>query len=361
MKILFLTCNGIKDASFGGAKCSIRNYEALKEHGDVEVLTIQKKSNMASFLSVLQGYFPPVGRNDLKTVAEMLDKEKYDLVFFDGSYFGNIVKYVKKRGVRAITFFHNCEQDYLEVRMGRGFSVKKMMYHASIVKQERMAAQNSDANIVLTGRDKGRIQTLYAAKNITIIPMTLPDIYQGEAGTAFEAKKPQDKVCLLFGPLGRANEEAFKWFVENVSPYLKCRTLVAGKGFDAYRQKWSSEKVSVTGFVNDVSQVYEATDCVAIPLLSGGGMKIKTAEAMMFGKYIYGTAEAFVGYDIDTDRAGALCATAKDFIDAINRQMDMDMPAFNSYTRERYLEKYSSEASREAFAQILINQSKGEA
>jgi glycosyltransferase involved in cell wall biosynthesis len=106
------------------------------------------------------------------------------------------------------------------------------------------------------------------------------------------------------------------------------------------------------GFVEDVSELYGRADCVAIPLLSGGGMKIKTAEALMHGKYIYGTNEAFVGYDIDYDSVGGLCDTAQDFINAINRQIDKDIPAFNDYSRKIYLEKYSMQSSEKAFAEI---------
>lgn len=361
MNILFLTCNGVEDASFGGAKCSIRNYEALKKYSDVEVLTIQKKSNMASVMSILQGYFPPVGKNDLKTVKEKLDKGLYDMVFFDGSYFGSIVDYVKKIGIRTVTFFHNCEYDYLDVRLGSGRSLKKTVYRPLITKQERLAAKKSERNIVLTERDSKRIQALYGVDEPCVIPMSLPDVFPGEAAMEANKRGKQDipaacdKTCLLFGPLGRANEEAFSWFVENVSPYLKCRTLVAGKGFDAYKDKWSSEKVSVAGFVKDVSEIYRLADCVAIPLLSGGGMKIKTAEALMFGRYIYGTREAFVGYDLEANKAGGLCNTAKDFIDAINRQMEQDKPSFNRYSRELYLEKYSLQASEAAFGELLAS------
>lgn len=358
MKILFLTCNGIEDASFGGAKCSIRNYEALKKYAEVEALTIQKRSNFASVMSILQGYFPPVGKKDLNTVKEKLGQGQsaqgaYDLVFFDGSYFGSIAEYVKKRGIRTITFFHNCEYDYLDVRLGNGRSLKKSVYRRLITKQERLAAVRSDKNIVLTPRDAERIRQLYGVSEPCVIPLSLPDVYPKEAKCEKEAS---DKTCLLFGPLGRANEEAFLWFVENVSPHLNCRTLVAGKGFEAYKDQWSSEKVSVVGYVEDVAEIYAQADCVAIPLLSGGGMKIKTAEALMFGKYIYGTGEAFVGYDVDAAQVGGECETAQDFIDAINGQMEQDRPSFNKYARELYLEKYSMSACEAAFAEILKNE-----
>lgn len=103
MKILFITCNGVEDAAFGGAKASIRNYEMLQKYADVDVMTVLKKSNLASAGSILQGYFPPVSRRDLREVKKCLSR--YDCLFFDGSHFGNIVKYVAGQEKDIICFF----------------------------------------------------------------------------------------------------------------------------------------------------------------------------------------------------------------------------------------------------------------
>ena len=44
------------------------------------------------------------------------------------------------------------------------------------------------------------------------------------------------------------------------------------------------------------------------PIFEGSGMKLKTCEALMFGKNIIGTPEAFAGYDIDDyTNVGACC------------------------------------------------------
>lgn len=43
-------------------------------------------------------------------------------------------------------------------------------------------------------------------------------------------------------------------------------------------------------------------------------MKTKTAEALMYGKTIIGTKEAFEGYVLD-EKAMKLCSNAQEFID----------------------------------------------
>lgn len=345
MKMLFITCNGIENAAFGGAKASIRNYELLKQFGEVNVMTIQKKSNAASAVSILQGYFPPAGKGDLKAVKKSLGE--YDLVFFDGSHFGNIIKYVRSQNVKTICFFHNCEYDYIEVRFGQRNSLKKSIYKRLIAKQERLAAQCADRNIAFTQRDAERISRLYKVAIPRIVPLSLIDIYEKRP------LKNQERDCLLLGPAGQANEEAFGWFVKNVSPHLHCKTKVAGKGMEAYKDIWAGEKVEVCGYVDDMAQLYADAACVAIPLLSGGGMKIKTAEALMFGKYIFGTDEAFVGYELDYARVGGKCNSAEEFIEKINDFLDTGTDLFNKYSRRMFEDRYSLQASKEAFAEIM--------
>jgi len=351
MKILFITCNGVEDAPFGGAKASRRNYELLKKYAEVDVMTVRKKSNFASAVSVLQGYFPPGSRKDLEAVKAIL--AAYDCVFFDGSHFGNLVKYVSGQGVKTICFFHNCEYDYIEVRFGEGKSLKKSVYKKLIARQEKLAAQSAGYNIVFTERDAERVSQLYGVKRPGILPLSLKDMY--------EEREPGggERECLLFGPLGQANEEAFGWFVKEVSPRLCCRTRVAGRGFEVHQRDWGSDKVTVQGYVEDIAGLYADAACVAIPLLSGGGMKIKTAEALMFGKYIFGTDEAFVGYGLDFDRVGGKCNSAREFIEKINGFLGKEAQYRNSYSRQVYEEKYSLEASEKKFGRLLEQILKG--
>lgn len=346
MKILFITCNGVEDAAFGGAKASIRNYELLKKYAEVDVMTVRKRSSLASAASVLGGYFPPVSGRDLKAVRAVLDR--YDCVFFDGSHFGNIVKYVSGKGVKTICFFHNCEYDYIEVRFGPSTSLKKSVYKRLIARQEKLAARCAGINMVFTQRDAERIGGLYAVEPPRVAPLSLKDAYE-------ERQPGRERECLLFGPLGQANEEAFGWFVREVSPYLRCGTRVAGKGFEVHKEDWGSRKVAVQGYVEDIAQLYADACCVAIPLLSGGGMKIKTAEALMFGKYIFGTDEAFVGYELDCGKVGGRCNTAQEFIEAVNGFLDRgrDFDFYNGYARRLYEEKYSLQASGRVFAEVL--------
>lgn len=49
------------------------------------------------------------------------------------------------------------------------------------------------------------------------------------------------------------------------------------------------------GMVAHVAEFYHTVECVINPMVGGTGLKIKTVEALAFGKPVIGTADAFVG------------------------------------------------------------------
>lgn len=346
MKALFITGSDFSDDTYGGPKGSIRNHLLLQKYFDVDVYLVEKKSSVRSVLSILKGYFPPTDNSDIQAVRELCKKNEYKLVFFDGSTYGEFIKVIDRFTTKIVIFYHNCQHDYMEVRFGAKWSLKKAIYTFMNDRSEKMSTNMADVHICLSKRDAKRIKEIYGQEVQFILPLTIMDKYEVRNAVISE------QACLLFGPVGTANVEAFSWFVKKVSPYLHCKTIVAGKGFEAY-SKWSSDKVSVIGFVESISDLYNSVSCVAIPLFSGGGMKIKTVEAMMFGKSIFGTDEAFVGYDVDYKKIGALCNDENTFIREINSFIDSGGTVFNEYSRNLYNEKYCVNSSEKTFKEIM--------
>ena len=82
-------------------------------------------------------------------------------------------------------------------------------------------------------------------------------------------------------------------------------------------------------------------------------MKTKTAEALMFGKKIIGTPEAFSGYEGITNEVGRVCNSADEFIDAINNADTMVSHRFDSKLRKIYENKYSYSSAKIRLERIL--------
>lgn len=350
MNILFVSCNGIEDAAFGGPKGSIRNYKALQKYGTVIPIHIAKESNFQSATSLFEGYYPPVSNKYLRDIKQIIRDKSIDLVFFDQSLYGKLVSEVNNLGCVTIVFCHNCEADFNNVRFSNSKNkIKKYLYSKAIKSNERTAVQSANKIAVFSKRDAERIFELYGVRASSIIPLGAED-----KCTAIDNNNNSrsENYCLLLSPAYLANVQGVRWFVTNIAKHLKCKTVIAGKGFEKFQNEFQLPNITVYGFVDDIRPLYQNAKVVAIPQLVGGGMKVKTIEAMMFGKNIVGTTEAFAGFDIDINSFGKICDKPEDFADAIN-DFYLHGEAFNKNSRIAYEENYSLEASAKEFDYLM--------
>ncbi len=347
INVLFISCNGIDDKSIGGPKGTIRNYECMSIYGEITNFHIVKKSNYNSAVSLIEGYYPPMDNAYYREIENIIENKEINIAFFDQSFYGDYVKRCKKKGCKTIVFCHNCEADYNEVRFTNTANiVKKRLYSKRIVKNERQSIQSSDVVVTFSERDANRIKELYGRRADFIIPLGLLDKYTGN-------KKTEIKYdVLVFSPVTEANLYGVRWFVNNVAHKINGKVLIAGNGFEQYSKELSRDNVDIIGYVDDIEEVYMSARMVAIPQFIGAGMKVKTAEALMFGKEIIGTKEAFEGYDDDIYNVSSLCNTSDEFIKAINKRIEMQISS-NETARQLYLDKYSINAGNRAFDEII--------
>ena len=351
MNILFVNVNGLdSNSDYGGPKGTIRNFKCLQKCGNVIPYTVPNDFLIVKILSVILGYFPPISRRRFSDIKSIILKENIDVVFFDQSFYGSWVPKVKKMGCKAIIFCHNCEKDFLEVRFAhKGKSFKHFVYKNLIERNEGIALRSADIICTFLERDSRRVEACYPGIKVNYeIPLAMEDKLSSPESVISD----NNDSCLIFGPATNVNIIGVRWFVKNVSPYLNCKTIVAGKGMDNYRSELETNKVTVEGYVASLDDIYRKSNIVVIPQLEGAGMKVKTVESLMYGKYVVGTKEAFEGFNIDIDRIGAICNTAEDFINVINRYITEKL-GFNSEARDIYERLYSVEASLGIFQKII--------
>lgn len=94
-----------------------------------------------------------------------------------------------------------------------------------------------------------------------------------------------------------ANEEGLRWFIDNVYPHLSADMSIhiAGSGAEWLNDKY--ENISYQGFVDNVQEFLRKARVIAIPTLSGGGIQIKTLDAIASGSSIVATSLASRGID----------------------------------------------------------------
>lgn len=124
-------------------------------------------------------------------------------------------------------------------------------------------------------------------------------------------------------------------FIHNVLPHTDMQLTVVGKGMK--KLNIDNSKVTIYDGVKSIASFYIDADFVIAPIVSGGGMKVKIAEAMMYGKKIVGTPEAFQGYE--KIPCSYICETYSDFVETINSLSGF---SYNTCVREYFLSDYET-------------------
>lgn len=349
-KILFIGKNYKNGLVNGGNEVTKRNVEILKELYEVdEVLLEFKVSYLKKLWYILTCNTLNFNRNIKNNLKKKIKVNTYEYVWIDTSIYGSIAKYIKNENpkIKIITFFHNIEYSYFKEKI-KVEGIKNLIMLPYIYVNERRIINNSDKLIVLNRRDSEKLKKEYREEAELIIPLTLKDKFEGIRNKNIETNI---KRGLFVGSNFFANVQGIKWFVENVLPEVEMELIIVGSGMDLLKEELENKnlKVKVLGFVKDVGPEYQKADFVIAPIFFGSGMKTKTTEALMYGKTIFGTQEAFEGFNLNFERVGGLCNTKEEFIKKINENIKNKI---NNYSRETYLKLYSNERVKKIIKEI---------
>ena len=189
-------------------------------------------------------------------------------------------------------------------------------------------------------------------KNIFIIPNSYPidRLSSKIMSTGFENRN----IFLFVGTLNYGpNSNGLEWFIESIFPYIKkidraSILLVVGRDPE---EKLITKCSGIPGIelhanVPDVGPFYERCGIVVVPILSGGGTRIKILEAGMSGRPVFSTPFGAYGLDV-TDGKDIMIFNDRDSF--IERYEQMNMKEM--YENIRYNLKITVEAkySTESF------------
>ncbi|MEZ0492493.1 glycosyltransferase family 4 protein [Kineococcus sp. TBRC 1896] len=120
---------------------------------------------------------------------------------------------------------------------------------------------------------------------------------------------PATRTALFVGAVDYGpNRAALRWFLDEVWPQVltrvpSARFLAVGRGLSAVHPRPTGEPGGVE-FHSDVAAVdpfYERADVCVVPLLSGGGTKIKLVEALSRGRAVVTTSLGLEGLEEHRD------------------------------------------------------------
>jgi glycosyltransferase involved in cell wall biosynthesis len=356
---LLLVTRSLEAFPSGGREmlCKL-NHDALSDLYGENFRCIELSNRPLNGLRTLgrafQGYIDGLDAESLQSILSAVQNEQISKVFVDGSNLGALVKAVKQEfpAVEVSTFFHNVEARFFLGSLRQSKTLRALAVMTVNYIAERMSVRYSEKLICLSERDSRLLKKTYGRAATHISPMALQDKLPADLDLTVHAKR--EKFALFVGGVFYANRAGITWFVRHVVPRINIKICIVGRGFEDLRQELECEgKVEVIGAVDSLAQWYLDAHFVIAPIFDGSGMKTKVAEALMFGKKIIGTPEAFSGYEDIVDKAGHVCLTADDFVAAINAADEMISAPFDTELRAIYQSRFSLPVSQIRMGNIL--------
>jgi len=344
---LFIYNNPL-DGRNGGSLITRRNLKMVEQSFDsVDAIHIAMKKvcelsaiqKIYTTLRNLLGYAGGLTKQQIENILRMIQNKRYCFVFIDTSIYGRLCRIVKLKfpSMPVLVFFHNCEYQFARERVQvDGPLFIPILF--SVYLNEKSSLIYADSNVFLNERDLRKTEERYRVKldKAKIIPISMPDTFDPCSDADMLQKEP---YLLFVGSAFYANIEAVKWLINNLAGRIESKIVIVGSGMMASFPEHIKD-LEIFDFVNDLSVMYAGACAVILPIYYGSGMKVKTCEALMYGKKIIGSQEAFEGYDINP-ACMIVCHSVDEYIKAID---NLDGSAFCQEARDMYLTKYSERA-----------------
>ena len=356
-KLMLITARLTDPPAGGRALLSRLHHDCLKEIlGDrlvVHEIDRRPPANGFEAVQALLGHIDGLSPDIEEAVIDRIRTENVRRAYLDGSNLGRLARAIKRAlpAVEVLTFFHNVEARFYLGALRERFTLRTGGILFANFYAERLAVRWSDRLIVLNRRDSDGLLRLYGRPATDLLPMAMEDRMRPGTQGAGSGLEP---YLLFVGGDFYANRAGILWFAKEVAPQLRIRTWVIGRGMEACRGALESQaNVRVVGGVDWLDDWYRGAKAVIAPIFDGSGMKTKVAEALMFGKKVVGTSEAFCGYEEIASQVGWICDTREAFITRLQELENIPLPGFDPDLRAIYEQSYSYAATRERLAALL--------
>lgn len=162
-----------------------------------------------------------------------------------------------------------------------------------------------------------------------------------------------NKNILFISGANKYNIEGIDWFINNVMNKLKenfpaINLIIGGNICSVLKNKYSSyENVKFIGLVDNLLEFYSMGDVAINPVFNGTGLKIKSFEAMSFGKVLIAHPHSMDGiYDLSNCPV-KLATSADEYINLIVELVNDDILNRElSKASHNYIRKLNAEVER---------------
>lgn len=256
-------------------------------------------------------------------LRQLLTEETFDIIHFEGTFVSFYVDLVKKMtNTPVVLRSHNLEHMIWDRLSENEKNPLKKIYFKRMSQElrrfEKAYYSKFDAIAAITPEDIIRIKSLGIETPCTFVP----------AGVDLDRFVKKDieaepKSCFILSALNWIpNQEALLWFLDQVWPKVlekipDLKLHVAGKGTPDWIKKIEYQGVFIHGYVEDASLFIQQYELMLVPLLSGGGMRLKIVEGMALEKCIVSSPVGAEGINCTDGENILICSTPEEWSDRI--------------------------------------------
>jgi len=181
----------------------------------------------------------------------------------------------------------------------------------------RTVSEQVDSLVVFTERDRRAVTTLSPGTRVVCIPLAY-DL----CDRPFDPAGHGHHVLYVGSFVHPPNVDAAFRLARDIFPAVKARlpdaTLeLVGSNATAEVHALAGDGISVRADVPDVRPHLDAAAVLAVPVRSGGGMRVKVLEGLAAGKAIVATSLALEGLDVQNGEGVRIADTDDQFVEAL--------------------------------------------
>jgi glycosyltransferase involved in cell wall biosynthesis len=297
---------------------------------------------------------------------EIIDTFAIDVLELHTSHAAYLKHFFPK--IPALLVGHNIESGLFPYWEKKGQSLPKRLFESIVARCSRHNAKRIEIDNAwrfeaLTFISQNDMEKVTNRANKYYLPLTFPDV-------AAPVDAYPDAPCralwvgsFWWGP----NQEGMEWFVEEVLPrireQLRERAIeihVAGaEPTEKIKKAHDGKNIFIHGFVEDLDALLADASLLIVPLLSGGGVRVKIVEAMSNGLPVLSTSKGCEGLEVIHKKSIWIADGAKNFAEALVK-LSADYELRNTlakgavtYIKERHNHEHALALKKQIYGWLL--------
>ncbi len=290
----------------------------------------------------------------LEKIREVLDNNEIDLVFIDYMYYGQYIRFFRRRGLKVIYGTHNVQSRIMWQKPAdriHRFVQYKLFYLSHFI-HELIYFPGADRLLAVSEHDAKYYKKYIRKSKIVTLPNFIDeDLYlPGKDGN-------EDYIIMTGNFNAFQNETGIDWFLGKVWSHdlaKRIKLIIAGLGskelFEKLSAKYNPENVRALGEQDDLKPWLKNARIAIVPLLEGSGTRLKCIEAMALKTQIISTPRGAEGIEHDGSIliAGSPGEFREQIVGLLEHGTDTTAKAYGIF-----MEKYSLSANRKIFEEMV--------